>query len=166
MGSRGFTLAEALIASVILAIAVVGISTTLMASARQTQQLGAMSTSQGLARELLEEVTSRSFTTQPAAGYPVQHDATKRSQYDDLGDYDGYTDNTTAGIKTLQGDLVSLNDGATYTRSVSVTYGACPGACSESPQPQDCCTVTITVTSDRGPTVVLQKSLTNPKLDR
>src|SRR6478735_3442131 len=116
--TRGFTLAEALIASVFLAIAVLGVASTLAASSRTSANLSQCGNCQALARELLEEVSSKSFTAQPNPGYSAA--AVNRATYDDIGDYDTYTDNTTSGIKTLQGTAIDLGDGVAYTRTVSV----------------------------------------------
>src|SRR4051812_36526544 len=114
--ARGFTLAEALIASVFLAIAVLGVASTLAASSRTAANLSQCGNCQALARGLLEEVSSKSFTTQPNPGFSAP--ALDRSTYDDIGDYDTYTDNTTSGIKTLQGTAVDFGDSVIYTRTV------------------------------------------------
>src|SRR5438874_12137326 len=88
---RGFTLAEALIASVFLAVATLAVAGTLAASSQQARQLSQSGNCQSLARELIEEVTGRSFTAQPNPGW--SSNAHDRSTYDDAADYDGYTDN-------------------------------------------------------------------------
>src|SRR4051812_30197655 len=116
----GFTLAEALLASVFLAVSAVGVAGTLAAASKTTQHLSQNANCQGLARELIEEIASKSFATQPNAGYSAGTHA--RTNYDDMADYDGYTDNTTSGITTLQGTTVNFGDNATYTRTVSFDY--------------------------------------------
>src|SRR4051812_19233419 len=107
---RGFTLAEALIASVFLAIAVLGVSGTLTAASQEAQNLSNTANCQSLARELIEEISSKSYTTQPNAGYLAG--GLNRANYDDIADYKSYTDSTTAsgGLKTLQGTQVDLGD--------------------------------------------------------
>src|SRR5437660_12418978 len=82
--ARGFTLAEALIASGLLAVATLAVAGTLAASSQQARQLSQSGNCQSLARELIEEVTGRSFTAQPNAGWVSNaHD---RSTYDDAAD--------------------------------------------------------------------------------
>jgi Tfp pilus assembly protein PilV len=160
--SRGFTLAEALIASVFLAIAVVGVASTLAAASAAASNLSQSANCQSLARELLEEVSSKSFTTQPNHGFTAN--ATDRSTYDDIGDYDTYTDNTTNGMKTLQGTTVNLNDAKAYTRTVAVDYRATPSGSKAASG--DFAMVTVTVTSSGGVSVALQRLLTNPVVRR
>src|SRR3954469_18399749 len=57
----GFTLAEAMIASVVLAVCVIGISTSIGASYQQDQAVQQMSTSIALSRELMEEISAKPF---------------------------------------------------------------------------------------------------------
>jgi len=151
--SRGFTLAEALIASVFLAIAAVGIAGTINTSSHIARQLAQASNCQALARELIEEVSSRCFTTQPNPGYTAGTHT--RTNYDDVADYDGYTDNTTSGIKTLQGTTITFGDGATYTRTVAFEYRTTPGGSKVSSG--DFGMITVTVRADTGPSVTLQR---------
>jgi|SRR5581483_3695253 len=159
---RGFTLAEALIASVFLAIATIGVAGTIAASSHATQQLSQSANCQALAKELLEEVSSKSFTTQPNQGYSAG--TTSRVNYDDVADYNGYTDNSTSGIKTLDGSTVAFGDGATYTRTVAFEYRASPGGTATSSG--DFGLVTVKVTSSTGPSITLQRVLSNSSYAR
>src|SRR5690349_12721675 len=62
-GARGgFTLAEALLASVVLAVAVLGISQLTGASSQQSEALRQDARAVALARELMEEIASKPFT--------------------------------------------------------------------------------------------------------
>src|SRR5207248_5646936 len=79
---RGFTLAEALIASVFLAIAAVGVAGTLAAASRSTEQLSQYANCQSLARQLLEEISSKSFTAQSNPGHSAG--TLSRTNYDDM----------------------------------------------------------------------------------
>src|SRR5690348_4490218 len=60
-GARAFTLAEALIASVVLATAVVGLAGVLSVSSSQARAMDVDATSLALARQLMEEVLARPF---------------------------------------------------------------------------------------------------------
>jgi len=155
--SRGFTLAEALIASVFLAVCALGVAGSLTAASQSSANLTRATNCQALARELLEEAGSRSFTTRPNPGWASG--GLNRSNFDDVADYDTYTDSTsdTNGIKTLQGTTVSFGDGASYTRSVTFRYRATPtGANAAS---GDFGLLTVTVTSSSGTSVTLQRLL-------
>ena len=159
---RGFTLAEALIASVFLAIAALGVAGTITAAAQEAARFSQSGNCQALARELIEEISSKSFTTQSGTGWSASN--TDRSTYDDAADYNGYTDNSTSGIKTLQGTAVSFGDSATYTRTVAFEYRATPGGVAVSSG--DFGMATVTVTSNGGVSVTLQRLLGNSPVKR
>jgi Tfp pilus assembly protein PilV len=150
-----FTLAEALIASVFLAVTALGVAATLAAASQQAQDLAQSANCQALARELIEEVSSKSFTTQPNPGW--SNGGRDRSTFDDAADYDGYTDTSTTGIKTLQGTVVNFNDGATYTRTVAFEYRTTPNGSKVSSG--DFGMVTVTVTASTGISSQLQAML-------
>jgi hypothetical protein len=110
-----------------------------------------------LARELLEEMTARSFTQQPLPGY--SSGALTRLNYDDVTDYDGYTDNTNKGITTLQGMPITIGDGVTYTRTASFSYRSTPGGANTSSG--DFGIASVTVSTPDGVSVTLQRVLSN-----
>jgi Tfp pilus assembly protein PilV len=156
---RGFTLAEALIASVFLAIAVLGVSGTLSAASQEAQNLTNNANCQSLARELIEEISSKSYTAQPNPGYLAG--GLNRASYDDIADYKSYTDSTTAtgGMKTLEGTTIDFGDNTTYSRTVALEFRASPsGAAAAS---GDFAMVTVTVTAGSGVSVQLQRMLGN-----
>src|SRR5205085_9332145 len=85
---RGFTLAESLTASVVLAASVVAISGAMSASYQQSSQQGETAVALDLARELMEEIASKPMSiAAPYNDYPGwssgQHD---RSKYDTVDD--------------------------------------------------------------------------------
>src|SRR5215207_5072256 len=90
----GFTLAESLIASVVLAAAVVGIAGTLAASYQQDTVRGNITTAINLAQQLMEEIAARPLElTSGATNKPGWSSGqTDRRQYDTIDDYNGYTD--------------------------------------------------------------------------
>jgi Tfp pilus assembly protein PilV len=156
--SRGFTLAEALIASAFLAIATLGVSVALQTAAKQSIFVRESANCQALARELIEEMTSRSFVAQTNPGY--SSGATDRATYDDVADYDGYTDNSTSGIKTLQGTTIDFGDSAVYTRTAKFEYRTSTNGAKAASG--DFGMATVTVKSSSGASVTLQRFLTNP----
>lgn len=94
---KAFTLAESLAASVILAVAVVGVSGALLAAQQQTRSSRQAHVLTMLARQLVERATSLpmqlSDGTSGVAGWPAISDA---NQYDTLDDFAGYTDSVDA----------------------------------------------------------------------
>jgi hypothetical protein len=129
----GFSVAEGLMASTLLAIAVVGIAGPLGASSEQTKVLQERGTALILARELMEEIASKPLcdggTTchlSPEAG------ETDRSKYDSADDYHLYHD-TTAALNNLAGQRVNFDADAVFARDVAVEYRPTPsGAASSS----------------------------------
>ena len=115
---RAFTLTEALIASVVLAISVLGIGSVLAASSSQSDTTVEATTTAALGRQLLEEIAAKPF---PIAGVTTAVGWSGgnriRSTYDDVADYDGYTDSSP--FTALSG--VAIPTAGTYTRSVTFT---------------------------------------------
>jgi len=161
---RGFTLAEAMIASVVLAIAVVGISSVLAASYKQSSVRGNTSTALALAQQLMEEIASRPMsvaagqTDQP--GWSTGH--TDRTQYDTIGDYNGYTD--TSGAVAADGATFDLGNGDAYTRTVSVQSNALPSGFSGTAS--DFVLVTVTVSMPHSQSLSISQLFTRTNLLR
>jgi Tfp pilus assembly protein PilV len=123
----GFTLAESLIASVVLAAAVVGIAGTLAASYQQNTVRGNTTTALNLAQQLMEEIAAKPLELPAGQTNKVGWSAgqTDRRQYDTIDDYNGYTD-FSGSVQTAGGSTVNLNNGGAYQRTVTVTSGAVP----------------------------------------
>jgi Tfp pilus assembly protein PilV len=123
----GYTLAESLIASVVLAASVVGIAGTLAASYQQNTVRGNTTTALNLAQQLMEEIAAKpvelasGLTNKPG----WSNGQTDRRQYDTIDDYDGYTD-FSGSVQSANGTTLDLSNGGTYQRTVSVTSGAVP----------------------------------------
>jgi len=124
---RAFTLAESLIASVVLAASVVGISSVLSASYQQSGIRGNMNTALELAQELMEEIaaTPMDVPTGQTNKPGWSSGQTDRTQYDTLDDYNGYTD-TSGSIQAWDGSSLDLGNGGSFTRTVTVTSSALP----------------------------------------
>jgi prepilin-type N-terminal cleavage/methylation domain-containing protein len=96
----GFTLAESLVASVVLAIAVVGVAGAIVVSQKQTAVQEDDAAAVAIARQLMEEVAalpivlSGGTTGQPGWGGGV----TNPALYDTIDDYHGYTDTVTTDV--------------------------------------------------------------------
>src|SRR5688572_21716528 len=146
---RGYTLAESLIASVVLAAAVVGISTTLSASYQQSTIRGNTNTALILAQQLMEEIAGKPLDLAASAtnlpGWSGGQ--TDRSLYDTVDDYHGYTD-TSGSIETADGTTLDMGDGGSYTRTVSITENAMPTGLTGTAS--DFVLITVTVSMPHG----------------
>jgi Tfp pilus assembly protein PilV len=147
----GFILLEAMIASVVLAVAAVGIASLLLSAHQQQLMIAETNTATLLAKQLMEEIAAK-----PLGTYPPATGLTSRSQFTTAGEYQGYTDSTATGITTLGGESVPLATDGNYVRTVSIsdTSVAQTGA-------HDIRIVTVTVTTPSGKSVSLSKWLTN-----
>ena len=161
-GFAGFTLAESLIASVVLAAAVVGIAGALGASYKQTAVSEDSATALDLGRELMEEVAARPFEVSGAnaAGWPTVSD---RTRYDTIDDFNGYTDTSNA-IAMSSGSSVDAGNGSVFTRAVTVQSGTMPTGMTGNTG--DFATVTVTVTSPSGEAYTLSQLCTRATVVR
>jgi len=171
--ASGFTLAEALIASVILAVAVVGLAGVMGATFSGSRATDADANALGVARRLMEEILGLPFDP-PAAGDHVGWKNGNRlsDTYDDIADYDGYFDDVglamPAELGSGGGEVggSTLGSGSTidgsasagnliFHRTVRFTRRATPGGVAA--PDGDFGMITVTVTPDpagAGPVVL------------
>ena len=157
----GFTLAESLIASVVLAASVIGISGALSASYQQTQSVDETSVAMSLARELMEEISAKQFVDPDVA----EGSHTTRATRDNIADYHNYTDQSTA-LPLINGTTRNVTGTAVYTRLVTVIFGTRPAAVAASADANDFATVTVTVTTPTNKKVAISRLMTNVKIAR
>ena len=154
----GYTLAESLIASVVLAIAIVGIAGTLAASYQQNSVRGNTTTALSLAQQLMEEMAAKPMD--PPAGQTNkpgwQQGQTDRRLYDTLDDSDGYAD-LSGSIQAADGSTINLSNGGTYQRSVSMQSGVPAGLTGPG---ADFVMVTVTVQMPRNQVVSVSQLFT------
>jgi type II secretory pathway pseudopilin PulG len=144
---RAFTLAESLIAAAVLAIATIGVITLVNSAAAQANAVRQDTTALSLARELLEMTAAVSFA-QPFPDGPGFDDGNvDPTTYDDVLDFNGYTDRVTPGSG-------EAGDVRAYERTVAVSLTAGPTSSS------NCRLVTVTVTPPRGRPVALHRLIT------
>lgn len=94
--AHGFTLIESAIASVILAVMVVAALNTVGASARSRQILLERRVGWTLANDLMTEIVHLAYLEPvdvPTFGRESVESSLNRSDYDDLDDYNGWTEN-------------------------------------------------------------------------
>ena len=153
-----------MIASVVLALAIVGIAGTLATSYQQSKDRVSIAEATSLARQLMEEISGKPFVV-PATetddpGYSATN--TNRATFDDIGDYNGYTDTSTS-LKTLSGTTQSVGTAGPYTRSVAVnSTNIVPTG--HTATASDFKLVKVTVTRPNGSPIVISKVFTNVTL--
>lgn len=168
--TRGFSLIEGLAASVVLAIAVVGIAGTLIAAGANTQAASDAAIGNALARDLMEEISTTAFVppaSDDAAGFAGGN--TDRATFDNIYDFHGYND--TAPFTLPGGSTYTPETGRTYVRSVAVEFRTAPSGpavavSAGNPTPGDFAMVRITVTSSAGNAVSLTRLLCNTTIVR
>jgi len=150
-----------MMASVLLAIAVVGIAGPLGAASTQSRFGQERGAAIALARELMEEIAAKPLvdtTTTKGLGPETAQGETDRSRYDAANDYDGYTDST-AALTNLSGAVVTYDPAAVYTRTVSVQFRASPNGAAVGSG--DFGVVTVTVTTPHKQSVKISRMLSN-----
>jgi Tfp pilus assembly protein PilV len=154
-----FTLAECLVASVVLVAAVAGTIAPLCASQQQTYIMQERATALSLSRELMEEICSRPFT-KPTGSTELGWSGgqTNRSLFDCVGDYSSYNDSTAAMTTATGSSLGFGSNVGTFTRAVTVKLNADP-SCSTGAS-SDFALVTVTVTTPDGDPISVQRLMT------
>ena len=123
---RGFSIAEALIASTILAIAVVGIAGPLGAASQQAKVVRERATALVLARQLMEEITAKPLWDGGTTCRPgPESGELGRANFDSADDYHNYNDRTD-DLKNLSGSRLAFENNALFRRAVTVEYRATP----------------------------------------
>src|SRR6478672_4443816 len=109
-----------MIASVVLAAAVIGIGGLLAASYQQTAVRGDTSSGLTMAQQLMEEIASKPLDPPSLPNKPGwSAGQTDRTQYDTIDDYNGYTD-LSSSLAMRDGNSIQMgktNSGASCTRT-------------------------------------------------
>jgi prepilin-type N-terminal cleavage/methylation domain-containing protein len=139
---RGFTLAECLIASVVLAVGVLGISAALTAASSQNQSTDIDARSLAIARAMMEEIAAR----------PFDRDANELGAPPTcIADYDG-VQRTTAPLA----QPTTAADSLTFTSNVHVQFRATPAGPSD-PSGDLALITVVTTPSDKSGSVTLHR---------
>lgn len=155
VGRRGFTLTESLIASVVLAMSVIGVAGALSVSYQNSAGLDSTAVATTLARQMLEEIAAKPYTTEP-------HDS---MEYRSLADYHErpYTD-VTSGLTSRSGVALEVGGNQVYTRQVTVKYRLTPDGADVPWSELALVTVTVTPPPPAGP-VSLSKLMAVSRTD-
>lgn len=141
---RGFSVAEGLIASTILAMAVVGIAGPLGAASEQGKLLRERATALTLARELMEEIAAKPLLDGGTTCHQgPESGETSRALYDSADDYHNYHDSTT-DLRDLSGHALAYPTDSVYTRDVTVEYRTTPAGAGTTSGDFGVATVTVT----------------------
>lgn len=168
---RGFSLAESLAASVVLAIAVLGVSGVLIAGSENARAVDDSAVCSSLARELMEEIIALPFAP-PATGDVGGWSANNRNRftYDNVADFKGYND--ASPFDMLSGRSVSPQSGRLYKREVLFEYRATPSGAAVNTAvvapatPADFGMVTVRVLSSGGESIALTRLVCNAQIER
>lgn len=140
----GFSVVEGLVASAVLAIAVIGIAGPLAASSEHASVARERNGAVALARQLMEQIASHPLCNgAPTTLGPTLPYEDGPAKYDTVGDFHGYQDNPVLS----QNGSATAATGATYTRTVTVEYRT--PTFDPTPNVSDFAVVTVTVTSPR-----------------
>jgi hypothetical protein len=140
----GFSVAEGLIASTILAIAVVGIAGPLGAASEQGKLLRERATALVLARELMEEIAAKPLLDGGTSCHQgPESGETSRALYDSADDYHNYHD-ATSELRDLSGHALGFSGDGYFNRDVTVTYRTTPAGADTTSGDFGVATVTVT----------------------
>lgn len=157
---RGFTLAESLIASSVLAVAVAGILSPLGASFENSRYAEESFTASSLARQLLDEIATRAYADPDDDSLQLgpEMGETTRAQFDNVDDYHLYSDSTDQ-MQTLDGRKIDFGVSGIYRREVRVEFRDSPGGSAASSG--NFAMVTVTITTPRGEQVSFRQMFCN-----
>jgi prepilin-type N-terminal cleavage/methylation domain-containing protein len=145
--TRGFTLAECLIASVVLAVTVLGITGALTAATHQAEAMEVDAYSLSLARQAMEEIASRGFDPPASNDQPGWGaGSTVSANYDDIKDFNGLDEQAAAAASPVR-----LIDTISFRRQVSVEFRATPSGVANPTGDFALITVTVTPASHGAP---------------
>ena len=117
-GQRGFTLVEAILAIVVLAVGLTGVLLAFRTVARSSADPVIQRQMMAVAQELLEEISLKPY----AAAANSAPAGCARDTYNDIADYNGYA---STGICTVDGVVIAQL--ASFNVSISVASGTLGG---------------------------------------
>ena len=153
-----------MLASAVLGVATVAVVGPIMAARQQTEAVAGASEGLALARQLLEEIAAKPYADPDDGNIIRGPDAMEsgRDLFDNVDDYHGYADATTA-MRMLSGPVVATAaDGSKYSRHVTVEYRAGPGG--PAVAVGDFALVTVSVKPENGQDVELSGLVTRVSL--
>jgi prepilin-type N-terminal cleavage/methylation domain-containing protein len=159
---RGFTLMEALVASVVLLILALGVVGSVSTAYEQSQFVHDSATSLSLAKQLMDEIVSKPYV--PADALGTTGNTGPRSAFTNVSAYNKYSDASTS-MPMLTGATLDVTGSESFVRSVSVSKGTKPSIDTASPT-NDFAIVTVTITNPDGQTVSVPELVANYSIQR
>lgn len=160
---RGFSIAEALTASVVLAIAVIGVAGPLTAASEQAAISQENATAVVLAKELIEEIAAKPLMDGGGGSSHLGPEAgsgeTSRATFDSADDYHAYTDSS-ASLTNVAGNRVAVPSG--FRRSVNVEYRTTPSGAAAATG--NYAIITVTVTTPHGQKLAIARMMTKSRV--
>lgn len=126
---KGFTLVEALLASVVLATTIMALTAPFSTAARNDQINARRTLAVSLAQELMEEILAQRFTeADPGLERNLGPDIgeTARYLFDNIDDYDGYSD-AVGSIADIEGQVIDTPQADGLSRHVTTSYAYVAG---------------------------------------
>jgi hypothetical protein len=157
---------EGLIASIVLAILVLGVCSTLGTSYQQAEIVRNNATGIMLDRQLADEITSKPLAD-PSTGSTALGPGTgmtTRNTFTHVTNYAQYSDTSTA-MPLLEGGSLNVTGADVYSRSVNVVVGAKPSIDTASPA-TDFAIVTVTATGPDGQSIAIPKFVARYAIQR
>jgi hypothetical protein len=159
---RGFSLAEAMMAATLLAIAVVGVAGPLGAAGEQSRQAEERGAARVRARPRKEEIVARPLCDDGTTCHlGPESSECDRTQFDSADDYNGYSD-TTKDLRNYSNKTLPFDRKILYTRNVTVAYRTSPNSASVSSG--DFAIVNVSVTTPHSQVVKIWRVLTKENL--
>lgn len=118
---RGFTLVEALLAAVILAMAIAAITMPFTAGAQHELEAARRTLGVTLAQEMMEEVLSKPFYDPNGESLCGPEAGETRAGFDNIDDYDGYSE-ADGQIRSFDGSALGGPAVAGLTRHATAKY--------------------------------------------
>lgn len=124
---RGFTLAEALISAIILAIVSASATLPFIAGTQQIQASGRLEQATALGQALMEEILARPFLApgDPDTTPGPEADESSRDEFKNKDDFDGLTESSGA-LKNFENALITDKDSSGLWRTATVHYVTFP----------------------------------------
>lgn len=120
-GCKGFTLLEALLAAIVLALAVTAITVPFTAAAQHDQMDATRTMAVNLAQEMMEEILGKSFNAAGDPNTPGPEAGETRSTFDQFDDYHGYSE-AQGQIADRSGAVIGDAAANSLSRTVSAQY--------------------------------------------
>jgi Tfp pilus assembly protein PilV len=165
---RGFMALEGLVASVLLAILVIGIVGSLNVAYQQSQVVRAAGNEVLLGRQLITEINAKPLADPTSSSVALGPDAgmTSRSQFTRITNYNGYSDTSDAIPMLGGGTAVDATGSESYSRTATVVMGAEPSVDTASPAASDFAIVNVQVTAPNGQIVQIPEFVARYSIQR